>query len=202
MQIRLQDFEKKRARCKRVSDGETFSGWIARAENDSIEIGLVLRSPLKSGDEVLVEAFADKIRAVFQARAAQARKGERDRELIVKFEVVGGIRYLDINQEGRIQVEGITVGLKLGDAPYIGQANDLSPHGVGAFLPIGLPINMVYVLEIKTAQGDTFSFDAEVRYCRKDENRYHVGFQIAQLPRIEQARWNVLIEDQIVRFAA
>lgn len=202
MQIRLQDFEKKRARCKRISDGELFSGWIARAENDSIEIGLVLRSPLKSGDEVLVEAFADKIRAVFQARAAQARKGDRDRELVVRFEVVGGIRYLDINQEGRIQVEGITVGLKLGDSHYVGQVNDLSPHGVGAFLPIGLPLNMIYTLEVKTAQGDNFTFDAEVRYCRMDEDRYHVGFQIAHLARIEQARWNVLIEDQIVRFAA
>lgn len=202
MQLRLQDFERKRARCKRVSDGENFSGWIARAESDSIEIGLFLRSPLKAGDDVLVEAFADKIRAVFQARAAQARKGDRDRELIVRFEVIGAIRYLDINQEGRVQVEGITLGVTLDENSYVGHVNDLSSHGVGAFLPVALETGSIYALEVQTPQGDVVKFDAEVRYCRAEENQFHVGFLISHQTRIEQGRWNVLIEDQIVRFAA
>lgn len=190
--IRLGSFERTRCRLKCLSSGQILAGWITAATSVSVTVRMSTQSSVSAEGNYAVEAYGTGARALFIARAADMVIEGAD--VLLKLDVAGAIRFIDGNQEGRVEVSGLMVSAHLPEVTHLGEAHDLSGHGLGASFACEVPVGQRIGVGVHVDRA-MFMMEAECRHCtRLESGRCKVGFRVTGMGRIEQAKWNTLVD--------
>jgi hypothetical protein len=93
-------------------------------------------------------------------------------------------------------VSGIDVLLEDDYAPVEGKIVDLSSKGLGVAIHIPMQKGTAVRVKISCASGEILG-EGEIRYCRQVSEvppEFRVGIKLQPLDRLNQARWNRLME--------
>lgn len=186
----LETFKGTRAWLQRISDSKLFAGWMKELNRADAVVDIPSGNELRAGQEFMVQAFGPSACATFRTRL-RLMSGTRG-----SFAIEGEVRFLKSTEEPRMKVSGVTATIEDDYAPFEAQVVDISSSGMGMVSSIPLEKGETVKLTISTLAGPVGAL-AEVRYNRQvSENpiAFRIGLKLQPLARLNQARWNRLLD--------
>lgn len=182
-----------RARLQRMRDAKFFNGWVKEfdPQNDQISIQVVgSQATFEPGEAFMLEIHGTDRTVVAKAKVSLASEG------IVTFLTLGEPMSMPPRERARIKVDGVSASLGANGGSIDVELSDISQEGCGVLSSVQVEKGSVISLSIDSPAGP-IDCQGEVRYCKTDpemEGFYRLGVLLQPLGRLEQARWNKMIE--------
>jgi hypothetical protein len=186
----IESYRRTRAWVQRISDSRIFSGWIAELSKTAAILDIPAAQDLSPGDECSIQALGTASCAVVKGKVQLVAAHQ------VSFALEGSARFLKSGEEARMRASGLLAMVSDEYAPIETEIIDISPNGLGMLASVPFERGSEIQLALATPAGQIY-VSGEVRYCRQMSNepiRFRVGVRLKRFDRVNQARWNRLIE--------
>ncbi len=184
-------FARTRARLQRLSDAKIFSGWVSTINDHEAVLRINGENNLRVEDQLFVQAFGDGVTAQFTGLV------ERAHCQTVTLSYASAIKAIPTKEEVRLKTSLILGEIDASGFKLEFQVVDVSRGGIGIVTKLPLVKGAVVSVAIHEHIAE-LQCTAEVRYCRPiegDEGAFRAGLRLNELDRINQARWNRIVEN-------
>ena len=142
------------------------------------------------GEMFMIEVHGADRTVVIKAKVSMASEG------IIAFTFSAEPLSLPPREKARIKVEGIGATLTSSNGAIDVEVSDISIEGCGLLSSVQVEKSSLVELLVDSPAGP-IDCRGEVRYCKNDSEMpglYRIGLLLQPLGRLEQARWNKMIE--------
>ena len=181
-----------RARLQRLKDAKFFNGWVKEfdLEGEQLAIQVPVTQSSEPGDVFMVEIHGADRTVIIKAKVSMASEG------IIAFTFVGEPASMPPREKARIKVEGVGATLSSPSGAIDVEVSDISLEGCGILSSVQVDKGSRIEVMVDSPAGP-IDCKGEVRYCKSDaemQGLYRIGVLLEPLGRLEQARWNKMIE--------
>ena len=179
-----------RTRLQRLSDAKFFSGWVTDLDDTELRVRLNVSGECEPGDQFLVEIFGNDVNCSFKAGLSVSFDNQ------AYLTILSPVQYRQATESARLSVSDMFGNVVTEESEIDVRVVDISRHGMGMIVRIPLPKGSQFSYKVISPVGELHG-QAQVRYCRLDPSGnglYRIGARIMDLTRVEQAKWNRLIE--------
>lgn len=179
-----------RARLQRLSDAQFFSGWVRDFGADELLLQAAGDYDVSSGDKFLAQLSGKGVNALINVQLGTSLGRE------LRFRVTSPVKVVPSNENVRFVLEGV-VGTVLQEGQELAvTVTDVSARGAGIVCEMQFEkgAKLDFSFEVP---GGTVSGQAQVKYSRHDPNdvnTFRTGLQLLSFGRIDQAKWEKMLE--------
>ena len=186
----FEGFLRTRVRFQRTGDSRLFSGWILEITQGHVLITASDAGPYAVGEAFFIQANGIRSSTTFKAVLVAASNGN------LRFEIKEAIRVMRSTEEARVRLDGAIAELCTGGKSTETEVLDISAHGLGLLSPVPIERGEEVQLTITAECGLVIRATGVVRYCQpgQEPQEHRIGIQLNPMDRVEQARWQQLIE--------
>lgn len=182
-----------RARLQRLKDAKFFNGWVKELDLEQEQFAIQVLGAMQTcepGELFITEIHGVDRTMIIKGKVTMASEG------IVAFAFVAEPQNLPPREKARIKVEGVSATLSTNNGAIDVEIADISIEGCGILSPGQVEKGSVIELMIDSPAGP-INCRGEVRYTKTDSEMpglYRLGILLEPFGRLEQARWNKMIE--------
>ncbi len=191
MSTRVRTFRNVRARLFLAEEGLWYAGWTKHLAHDEARIRMKTFVSLPPHSPIVGECYGDGVRVRFTGNVV----GQMGQDIAVK--ICRGLEFAHSAETVRVGVEGVYGTLSCSGTECSLLVTDVSPDSLGALASFAVPIGGVLELSVSTPVGDVRGC-VSVVYCRRepgDDSHFRVGLRIAEMSRLDAARWSRFLEE-------
>ena len=186
-------FTNVRVRLQRLVDLKFFNGWVTNFAGKEIYVRFSPPISFEPGDSFHFTVSGYDVCAQFTAVVFK-ELGEE-----VLFSVATPIVYSKPQEEVRYAIDGVMGIIFDQGVEYGFEVADVSRKGLGGFVQGNLTRGIEVTFKLESTYG-AINGTGEVRYCRTDPQvvtRNRVGLRINSIGRIDSARWQKLLGEEV-----
>lgn len=182
-----------RARLQRMKDAKFFNGWVKEFDFEQEQLAIQIygsQAVFEPGELFMVEIHGCDRTVIAKGKVSMASEG------IVAFTFAGEPISMPPREKSRIKVEGVGATMSADCGTLDVEVSDISAEGCGILSSAQVEKGTTIDLMIDSPAGP-IDCKGEVRYCKTEpelQGLFRIGLLLQPLGRLEQARWNKMIE--------
>ena len=185
-----------RCRLYRKKDSRITNAWVQYYRGNSFIVSVVEEFDCDRGEQYYIEAFGQNVKVCLNTslvKYSHVSMGEDcSPRTAVTFKVEGQVQVAASDEQSRHLVEGMAVGLEIGQECCEAVVRDVSANGIGIIADHQWDVGLSVVLRIDSALGPIRA-SGVIRYVIPADAKFRIVIQLNDLSRLDGSRWQRLL---------